>query len=154
MSEFKNGDIVRTTMGKPDTPGYKCEVHTVTGYMSGYGYGISLKTLAALERIGWKIELIERPLPTKPNTLGWVTVDGTRYLARLARDEWEVYDKDGALGATPHPNAIKNFTEAVLIPKDLADKVTEWADDDHRRGWHTDSIMQQIADHLKGQDDE
>ena len=156
MTEFKNGDIVRLTKGEPDKPGYKCEVYMVAGSISESG-GASLKTLAAWERLGWTVELIERPappLPTRPNTLGWVTWAGETYLARLGTRGfmWELYDRGGDLIETKV--TVPGFEEAVLIPKELADKVMEWADDDHRRGWQTVGIMQQIADHLKGQDDE
>lgn len=155
MTEFKKGDIVRLTKGEPDKPGYKCEVYMVAGSISESG-GASLKTLAAWERLGWRIELIERPappLPTRPNTLGWATVDGTRYLARLAYDQWELYNTDGVLGATPHPSAIEGFEEAVLIPKTLADKIMEWVVDEGGK-WRAGGILEQIADHLKGQDNE
>ncbi len=157
MSEFKIGDIVRLTKGEPDKPGYKCEVYMVAGSISESG-GASLKTLAAWERLGWTVELIERPappLPTKPNTLGWATVNGIRRFVRLGVfGQWELYNKDGALAIKPHPSAIEDFTEAVLIPKELADKVVWWSNDGHRRGWLADGILQQVAEHLKGQDDE
>ncbi|PMB98486.1 hypothetical protein [Brevibacterium luteolum] len=156
MTEFKVGDIVRMTKGEPDKPGYRVDVRTVT---EGYSESpeINLLTLRAFENARWTVELIERPappLPTKPNALGWATVDGRRYLARLSYDQWELYNTDGVLGATPHPSAIEGFEEAVLIPKELADKVVSWSNDAHRRGWLAGSILQQVADHLKGQDDE
>ena len=156
MTEFKPGDIVRITKGETDEPGYKCEVRTVAEGFPVHP-GVNQYGLLTFENAGWTVELVERPappLPTKPNTLGWATLVGTRYLARLADGQLEAYNKDATLVLKPRPSAIEGFEEAVLIPKDLADKVTEWADDDHRRGWHTDSILEQIADHLKGQDDE
>ena len=153
-TEFKIGDIVRLTKGEPDTPGYGAWVLVVTSGDLSSGT-ISLCALRAFEDAGGEIELVERPLPTRPNTLGWATVNGTRRLVRLGVcGQWEVYGKNGALAVKPRPSVVEDFEEAVLIPKGLADKVMEWADDDHRRGWHSDGIMQQIADHLKGQDDE
>lgn len=154
MTEFKPGDIVRITRGEPGAPGYEDWVRVVTSnYLNAKE--ISVSVLMSFEEDGWTIELVERPLPTTPNTLGWAAVNGIRRFVRLGVfGQWEAYNEDGALVIKPHPNAIEDFTEAVLIPKDLADKVAEWADDDHRRGWHTDSILEQIAGHLKGQDDE
>ncbi|GAA1361257.1 hypothetical protein [Brevibacterium luteolum] len=152
MTEFKKGDIVRLTRGEPDMPGYGCQVREVTYGRVARGM-IEPHILPVYEERGWKIELIERPLPTKPNTLGWATVDGRRYLARLSYDQWELYNTDGVLGATPHPSAIEDFAEAALIPKELADKVMEWAGDEGGK-WRAGGILQQIADHLKGQDDE
>ena len=160
MTKFKIGDIVRLTKGKRGEPGFIEQVKRIGTYTDHFRYEsvVALTELPTFIRTyNWTVELIERPappLPTKPNTLGWATVDGTRHLARLAVGQWELYDTDGSLGATPHPSTIEGFEEAVLIPKELADKVMKWADDDHSRGWLTVSIMQQIADHLKGQDDE
>ena len=157
MTEFQIGDIVRLTEGEPDKPGYRVEVRTVTEGLSK-GSEINLHTLGAYGDDRWEVELIERPVPpppTRPNSLGWTTVGGTRHLARLGDHSlWELYDKDGAMECGVAPSTIEDFEEAVLIPKTLADKVMEWADDDHSRGWLTVSIMQQIADHLKGQDNE
>ena len=151
MTEFKIGDIVRMTKGEPDKPGHEMWVRQVASDDPRAGE-ISPAVLRAFEDVGWTVELVERPappLPTRPNTFGWATLVGTRYLARLADGQLEAYNKDATLVLKPRPSAIEGFEEAVLIPKDLADKVTEWADDDHRRGWHTDSILEQIADHLK-----
>ena len=154
MTEFKVGDIVRLTKGEPDKPGHKVEVRTVeeVGLVRP---GVNRYALQTFRNAGWTVELIERPLPTTPNTLGWATVNGVRRFVRLgASGLWEAYSRGGALASKTYPSAVEDFTEAVLIPKDLADRVMEWADDDHRRGWYTDALMQQIADHLKGQDDE
>lgn len=159
MTEFKIGDVVRLTTGEPDKPGYRVEVRTVTEGISK-GSKINLRTLEACEDDYWTVELIERPappLPTKPNTLGWATVDGTRHLSRLSADGlWELYDEDGLLGSVAHQSTIEDFEEAVLIPKELADEITEWADDEDGdwAEWYSDTLLQQIADHLKGQDDE
>ena len=156
MTEFKVGDIVRLTRGEPDRPGYRVEVRTVAGGFSKSSE-INLLTLRTFENAHWTVELIERPappLPTKPNTLGWAKFGGKRCIVRRnVYDGWDVYDCLG-IEHVVSSEALSDFTEAVLIPKKLADKVMGWADDDHRRGWYTDGIMQQIADHLKGQDDE
>lgn len=153
MTEFKIGDIVRMTKGEPDRPGYKCEVREVS-YDHAVPGEIGPSWLSSYENSGWTVELIERPLQTKPNTLGWVTVDGTRRFARLsAGGTWNFYDERGFAYVIDGED-LPDFTEAALIPRKLADKVMEWADDDHPRGWYTVSILQQIADHLKGQDDE
>ena len=153
MTEFKLGDIVRITRGEPDKPGYRCEVRSVAEVFLGRP-GVTKNALRTFKNEGWEIELIERPLPTEPNTLGWATVNGIRRLVRLGVfGQWEAYNKDGALAIKPHPSAIEDFTEAVLIPKDLADKVTEWADNEDGK-WRAGGILAQIARHLKGQDDE
>lgn len=153
MTEFKPGDIVRMTKGEPDKPGYEMWVREVASDDPRTG-GISLAVLRAFEDVGWKIELIERPLPTRPNALGWATVDGIRRLVRLGVfGQWEAYNKDGALVTKPRPGAIEDLTEAVLIPKELADKIMEWVVDEGWK-WHAGGILEQIADHLKGQDDE
>lgn len=156
MTEFKPGDIVRLTKGEPDKPGYGCQVREVSHNRVGPGMAAPF-ALRACERDGWTVELISRPappLPTKPGTLGWATVDGGRCIVRRnAGGTWSVYDEIGFAYAVRDED-LSDFEEAVLIPKKLADEVMEWADDDHRRGWCTDGIMQKIADHLKGQDDE
>lgn len=160
MTEFQVGDIVRMTKGEPDKPGYRVEVRTVT---EGYSESpeINLLTLRTFENTHWTVELVERPappLPTKPNTLGWATVDGGRYLARLGAGGviWELYDKDGDLIETAPASTMPGFEEAVLIPKELADEITEWADDEDGdwAEWYSDTLLQKIAHHLKGQDDE
>lgn len=154
MTEFKNGDIVRLTKGEPDKPGYRVDVRTVT---EGYSESpeINLLTLRAFEHARWTVELIERPLPTRPNTLGWALIAGTRYLARLGTGGiiWELYDKGGDLIETAPASSMPDFEEAVLIPKELADKVMEWAGDEGGK-WRASGILAQIAGHLKGQDDE
>lgn len=155
MTEFKIGDIVRLTKGEPDKPGHEIWVREVTSGDLSTGR-ISSSALRAFEDVGWTVELIERPappLPTKPNTLGWATVDGTRYLTRLANGVWELYDEDGRLGSAAHPSTIEDFTEAVLIPKTLANKVMGWADD-KVVDWRVGGLLERIANHLKGQDDE
>ena len=155
MTEFKAGDIVRLTKGEPDKPGYEVQVREVSDDSTASGL-IGLGVLARYEDVGWTVELIERPappLPTRPNAIGWATVGGVRSLARLAAGRWELYDTNGSLGAIPHPSAIEHFEEAVLIPKDLADKATEWVDDEGGE-WHAGGLVEQIADHLKGQDDD
>lgn len=153
MTEFQIGDIVRLTKGEPDAPGHGAWVLVVTSGDLSAGT-ISLCALRAFEDAGGKIELIERtasPLPTTPNTLGWATVDGVRSLARLAAGRWELYDTNGSLGAIPHPSAIEDFTEAVLIPKKLAEQITAWAGGG---AVDADRILNDLAAHLKGQDDE
>lgn len=153
MTEFKIGDIVRLTKGKPDKPGYRAEVRSVTEGISE-SPEVNLRVLGTFENAGWTVELIERPappLPTRPNTLGWATVDGVRRLVRLADGLWELYDKDGDLIETNV--TVSGFEEAVLIPKELADKVMEWAGDEGGK-WRAGGILEQIADYLKGQDNE
>lgn len=156
MTEFKPGDIVRLTKGEPDKPGYRVEVRSITEGISE-SPEVNSRLLRTFENAGWTVELVERPappLPTKPNSLGWATVYGIQRFVRLGVcGQWEAYGEDGALVIKPHPSAIEDFTEAVLIPKELADEITEWADDEGGK-WLASVILQQIADHLKGQDDE
>lgn len=155
MTEFKIGDIVRLTRGEPGEPGFIEQVKRVETYTDHLRHEsvVALTKLQAIIRTSdWKIELIERPLPTKPNTLGWATVGGVRSLARLGVcGLWETYGTDGSLGAKPHPSTIEDFEEAVLIPKELADEITAWADNGAVDG---DRLLNGLADHLKGQDDE
>lgn len=155
MTEFKPGDIVRLTKGEPDKPGYQGWVREVTSGILSTGKKVSLSKLREFEALGWVAELIERPappLPTKPNTLGWATVDGVRSLARLGVcGLWETYGSDGALGAKPHPSTIEDFEEAVLIPKELADRITAWPE---TRGELATVLVADLAAHLKGQNDE
>lgn len=160
MTEFKIGDIVRMTKGEPDTPGYECRVKRVGTYTDHLRNqaAVPLTEVPTLIRAyGWTVELLERPaapLPTTPNTLGWATVGGTRRLARLACSQWELYSANGSLGAIPHPSTIEDFEEAVLIPKELADKIIEWTADPFRLGATIGGVLDQIAAHLKGQNDE
>lgn len=151
VTEFKLGDIVRLTKGEPDKPGYECRVREVTSGDLSPGR-ITSSMLRAFENAGWTVELVERPLPTKPNTLGWATVGDSRHLARLACGQWELYSSDGSLGAIPHPSTIEDFEEAVLIPKELADEITAWNRRENAKG--ALALLAEIADHLKGQDNE
>lgn len=156
MTEFKIGDIVRVSKGEPDKPGYQCRVREVSDEAKDE-WIIHPGILCDYEESGWTIELIERPappLPTKPNSLGWATVNGTRYLARLAYKQWELYNTDGVLGATPHPSAIKDFEEAVLIPKELADEFIDWNNNPYRQGAAVGALVEKLADHLEGERDE
>ncbi|MCT1689891.1 hypothetical protein M3B11_02770 [Brevibacterium sp. p3-SID960] len=156
MTEFKPGDIVRMIKGEPYKPGYEVWVREVTSGVPSTKK-IRLSRLRAFEDGDWTVELIERPappLPTRPNTLGWANVNGIRRFVRLGVfGQWEAYNKDGALVTKPRPGAVEDFTEAVLIPKELADKVMEWVCDEGGE-WHAGGILEQIAVHLKGQDDE
>lgn len=151
MTEFKIGDIVRITRGEPGAPGYEDWVRVVTSnYLSAKE--ISVSVLMSFEEDDWTVELIERPLPTTPNTLGWATVGGVRSLARLGVcGLWETYGADGSLGAKPHPSTIEDFEEAVLIPEKLADEIIAWADNGAVDG---DRLLNGLAAHLKGHDDE
>ena len=161
MTEFKTGDIVRITKGEADKPGHRVEVRTVTedsGFCQSESPEVNFHRLRTFENAGWKIELIERPapqLPTKPNTLGWALIAGTRYLARLGTGGvmWELYDGGGDLIETAPASSMPDFEEAVLIPKTLADRVMEWAGDEGGK-WYAGGILERIAGHLKGQDDE
>lgn len=155
MTEFKVGDIVRMTRGEPGRPGHGVQVREVSHDRAIPGM-IEPYTLRAYEREGWTVELVERPappLPTTPNTIGWATVSGVRSLARLGVfGQWETYSSNGALGAKPHPSTIEDFTECVLIPKELADKITAWTADPFRRGATIGATLNRIADYLKGQE--
>ena len=154
MTEFRVGDIVRLTKGEPGEPGYRVEVRTVAGGLSKSSE-VSLLALRTFENAHWTVEVISRPaplLPTKPNTLGWATVNGIRRFVRLgASGLWEAYSRGGALASKTYPSAVGDFTEAVLIPKKLADRVTEWAELDAVDGYR---LLGDLADHLKGHDDE
>ena len=153
MTEFKIGDIVRLTKGEPDTPGHGAWVLVVTSGDLSAGT-ISLCALRAFEDAGGKIELIERPLPTTPNTLGWATAGGGhRIVRRNAGGTWNFYDERGFAYVIDEED-LPDFTEAVLIPKTLADKIIEWAADPLQRGRTIGGVLEQIADHLKGQGDE
>lgn len=157
MTEFEIGDVVRLTKGKRGEPGFIEQVKRVGTYTDHLRYEsvMGASDLSSLIRVsGWTVELLDSPappLPTRPNTLGWVTVGHTRHLARLACGQWELYSADGSLGAMPHPSTIEDFEEAVLIPKKLADEITAWADNGAVDG---DRLLNGLADHLKGQDDE
>lgn len=151
QTEFKIGDIVRMTLGEADKPGHEVWVREVA-LARLQPHEVCDALLGHYQENGWTVELIERPLLTKPNTLGWATVGGVRSLARLGVcGLWETYGTDGSLGAKPHPSTIEDFEEAVLIPKTLADEITAWADNGAVDG---DRLLSDLADHLKGQDDE
>jgi len=155
MTEFKIGDIVRMSKGEPDTPGYEAWVRVVTSN-DLTAKEISLGVLRSFEDVGWTVELVERSapsLPTKPNALGWATWDGKRCIVRRnVLESWDAYDYSG-MRYMVSSESLSDFTEAALIPKKLADEITEWADDEGGK-WLASVILQQIADHLKGQDDE
>lgn len=159
MTEFKIGDIVRMTKGKRGEPGFAEQVKRVGPYTDHLRYEsvVALTELPTFIRTyNWAVELIERPappLPTKSNTLGWATVNGIRRFVRLGVfGQWEVYNKDGALAIKPHPSSIEDFTEAVLIPKELADRVVEWGRlDGDTTGFE---LLVEVAEHLKEQDDD
>lgn len=155
VSEFKIGDIVRITLGEPDKPGCEIYVREVTHSVMCPSE-IALGAVRTYEENNWTVELIERPappLPTKPNTFGWAEYEGERHIVRRgARGQWELYDEDGYFELAAHKSAISDFTEAVLIPKALADRVTAWVYDDTKES--LSSLMTEIAEHLKGQDDE
>ena len=152
MTELKPGDIVRITKGEPDEPGYKCEVRTVAEGFPAHP-GVNQYGLRTFEHEGWTVELVERPLPTTPNSLGWATVGGVRRLARYRSDgEWELYSDQGWYKGYALARDLGDFTEAVLIPKELADRVTAWVYGDSQEV--LSSLIVEIADHLKGDDDE
>ena len=152
MTEFKPGDIVRITRGEPGAPGYEDWVRVVTSnYLSAKE--ISVSVLMSFEEDGWTIELVERPLPTRPNTFGWAMYQGERSLVRRDHVRWSVHVANGKTRLIADSD-LSDFTEAVLIPKELADKIIEWTADPFRRGATIGGVLEQIADHLKGQDDE
>ena len=154
MTEFQVGDVVRLTKGKRGEPGFIEQVKRVGTYTDHLRYEsvIGASDLSSLIRVsGWTVELISRPLPTKPNTLGWATVGGVRRIVRLNDvGTWILYD-EGGFDYVVLDEDLSDFTEAVLIPKELADRVTEWAERDAMDGYR---LLGDLADHLKGQDDE
>ncbi|MBD8019365.1 hypothetical protein [Brevibacterium gallinarum] len=157
-TEFTFGDIVRITRGEPGTPGYEEMVREVVR-LSRRNSEIELFLVQVFAKESWNVELIERPappLPTDPNTLGWATYLGKRRIVRRdAYGLWDIYDSGGE-DSVAADSDLSDFTEAVLIPKELADEVTAWADDEDGdwAEWYSDTLLQKIADHLKGQDDE
>lgn len=84
MTEFKTGDIVRLTKGKPDRPGHEIWVREVA---SGDAPGmIEPPILRVYEDEGWKIELIEHTdssLPTKWGQKKQRWVENTHQLERV-----------------------------------------------------------------------
>ena len=156
MTEFKVGDIVRLTKGEPGRPGCWTQVREVSYDLTAQET-IEPLSLRGYESSGWKVELIERPappLPTKPNTFGWAEYKGERHIVRYdAYGRWSVYGYNGKTYLVADSD-LSDFTEAVFIPKDLADEVVSWRNDARRRAWLAGSILQQVADFLKGQDDE
>lgn len=156
MTEFKIGDIVRLTKGEPDKAGYQCKVRKASRN-STTPYLIGLPDLHKAKEDGWTVELIERPappLPTKPSTLGWATWEGERCIVRRnAGGAWSIYDESGVAYVASDED-LSDFTEAVLIPKELADRVAEWSNRAYRPARLANGILQQIADHLKGENDE
>ena len=157
MTEFKPGDIVRLTKGKRGEPGFVEQVKRVGPYTDHLRYEsvVALTELPTFIRTyNWKIELVERPLPTSPNTLGWATWEGERRIVRRRNvfEVWDAYDCSGTRYVVAS-GSLSNFTEAVLIPKTLADKVMEWAGDEGGK-WYAGGILERIAGHLKGQDNE
>ena len=169
QTEFKLGDIVRMTKGEPGKPGWVSEVREVVVSevrevveWQSKGGQVALESLAAYEDRGWTVELIERPLPTKPGTIGWATHRGERGMVHRSAEPgavwpWHFMSPDGSNYRWVKGEDLSDFTEAVLIPKDLADKVAEWADDEDGK-WRAGSLLdllEQIARHLmKGQDDD
>ena len=158
MTEFKIGDIVRMTKGKRGEPGFVEQVKRVGTYTHHLRYEsvVALTELPTFIRTyDWTVELISRPappLPTKPGTIGWATWKGERCVVRRnSFGCWDVYgDADREYGSDDKD--LSDFTEAVLIPKELADRVVEWGRlDGDTTGFE---LLVEVAERLKEQNDE
>lgn len=155
VSEFKIGDIVRLTKGEPDTPGYESWVREVA--LESDGTAVCNWLLRFYEEHGWAVELISRPqpsLPTKPNALGWATYLGERRLVRRdAYRGWSTYATNGNTYSVVDDD-LSDFEEAALIPKELADRIVEADESAMVSVLAAERLLSELAEHLKGQDDE